>query len=661
MLMLLATVSTAALAASNRPEIEVKPGPEVMSEEERSLAPDPNKGMQHGVILLEEVDRQEGDPNFSQIAYHLRAKILSNEGRDLANVEFSVGRGHWRVKEWWGKTILPDGTVLDLPREGLEEHTVARVRRESYRVMKGALPGVTPGSVIDYGFTLRDDRRRRWLDRLWRVNLQRVWPIMELRYKWEPWEYLASGFVVLRARGLDVDASRYVGTVYVVGKNLPPVEEEPLMPPIETVQASVSFFYFGKDENPEGFWNSEARQVEERVASFVRSPKAMTELTAELEVSAGADLEARLRAAYEWIGRNLGVRRALEGEGIDEYRGDYGDKGRGARRTAKGVVAAGDGSEVELDLLFIAMARALGADAYLVLGTDRTEHHWNRGVVTMWQFDESVVAVLDPRGGGNELILLDPGSRLPYGLIPWWIAGSKGLMATSKGAKEINLPFSEAEQNVSETMVVVTLEEKDSLPKVRWSRTGSGNHGFLEHLMLHRSDSGDRKRLLDELCGSSADFEVTRAEEAAHEGHFARLRFECEGVAIGTDLDMGNDGFFLDLEGPWIESIPELTSRERRHSLIFDYPRIDRMSLEIVVPTGFEMAEEVDSVTINNPFGRYSLETARTPNGFRVARILELPHPALYPDRYAGFRRFLGQVRRADKVRIEFKSVPGAE
>jgi len=74
---------------------EIEPGPAVMSEEERALEADPARGIEHAVIVVEETSRAEDKGSGTKTTFHLRAKILSNEGRDLANTIFAVDPDLW--------------------------------------------------------------------------------------------------------------------------------------------------------------------------------------------------------------------------------------------------------------------------------------------------------------------------------------------------------------------------------------------------------------------------------------------------------------------------------------------------------------------------------------------------------------------------------------
>src|SRR5438093_1066969 len=108
-------------------DIKIGPGPSVISEEEKAIQADPANGLQDGVVLVDEGEWTENLGMNSDYTYHFRAKILSNEGRDLANIEMPWNMDESGLYEWWGRTILPDGTVLELPKDQFIQQPLIRM------------------------------------------------------------------------------------------------------------------------------------------------------------------------------------------------------------------------------------------------------------------------------------------------------------------------------------------------------------------------------------------------------------------------------------------------------------------------------------------------------------------------------------------------------
>src|SRR5262245_13674834 len=109
--------------AEARQKSDVVPGPIAMTPEEAALQADPGTTPPHAIVLVEEADIYEWQGTEREMRYHLRAKILTNEGRGLADIEVPYVEGTGKIREWWARTLLPGGGVLELPLEKLEPRT----------------------------------------------------------------------------------------------------------------------------------------------------------------------------------------------------------------------------------------------------------------------------------------------------------------------------------------------------------------------------------------------------------------------------------------------------------------------------------------------------------------------------------------------------------
>ena len=128
---------TGADELAGRPSTEIRPGPTSISDEEHAITEDPAAGVEHAVILVEETERDEDIGAEMETRFHRRVKILSNQGRDLANIEIPFDPRTDRLKEWWGRTLLPDGTVLDISQS--LPYTLAQITSLDERAVEGHL------------------------------------------------------------------------------------------------------------------------------------------------------------------------------------------------------------------------------------------------------------------------------------------------------------------------------------------------------------------------------------------------------------------------------------------------------------------------------------------------------------------------------------------
>jgi len=103
--------------AAEKTTIEIVPGARTMSPAEKAMAADPAQGSQHGIILVDESVRDESAGTETNLFRHVRAKIFSNEGRRLGDIEIDHDQERGSLKKWWGYTLLPDGTVQEMKQK----------------------------------------------------------------------------------------------------------------------------------------------------------------------------------------------------------------------------------------------------------------------------------------------------------------------------------------------------------------------------------------------------------------------------------------------------------------------------------------------------------------------------------------------------------------
>lgn len=640
----LLVVTIPAHAAEDK--FRITPGPVAMTDEEKAIRPEPARGVEHGVILVEEVDRNDNYGRGTQLAFHLRAKILSNEARELADITIPYDVSVDDLTRWWARAILPDGQVRELPKEELTRQTIVKTRGGEFSVLKGSLPGIVPGAVIDYGYALRTDGFFE-PDTLW---LQREWPLQRLRYRWVPWSRSRAGFLTRRTEGLDVTPTVKDGKVVVEARDIRAVRDEPMMPPAAESRASVFFYYLPWGENVLEYWETMAKGIE-LSNDFFLSKDAVTDLLTRAAPPAGEAVTTRLRAVYDWLGTNVEnvALRTIEAEEMAARAKD-----RTEEDTARFVMEKRRGDSFQIAQLFVGAARRLGAEAWIALAADRTENYFNEGLPSLRQIPWPLVAVRAPDGPPDRFEFGSPGSGLPYGQIPWWLTGINCLVFTESGALPVLIPTSEATENVGTTRGTVRFLPDGGGASLVWTTEGSGQFGYSAWRSLRSMKPDERDEELLELCGAGDDLEVHDATAEGLSEKVVSYRIRCAGELLATGLHEEAERFVFAVSGPWFRPAPDLVPGMRRFPVAFEYPAIERTVIEVEAPPGFVPGPPPLATRLGTVYGNYSLMAARTDTGFRVERVLVLPRLNIPPENYTGLVGFFDHVRRGDATSLTF-------
>jgi hypothetical protein len=125
------------------------------------------------------------------------------------------------------------------------------------------------------------------------------------------------------------------------------------------------------------------------------------------------------------------------------------------------------------------------------------------------------------------------------------------------------------------------------------------------------------------------------------------------------DENAGAPELSIRLAGPWFDAVPELSAPARVLPIVFDFPRVDRSIVEIEAPEGYVPKGAPAPVKVEGPFGSYALVATQTAKGYHVERSFSLNMQNFPPDRYAGIRKYLTDVRKADRATVEFRKGPG--
>ncbi len=352
-----------------------------------------------------------------------------------------------------GRTIHADGTVIPLTAKPSD---LMDVKVQGYQRNKVVftLPDAQVGSILEYRLNLQYDEDTL-MSADWSV--QQDYPVMRAHYFFIP----STSAYITNGRGETLDRQMFL----VTGTNslsvirdgqghytldcadVPAIPDEDWMPPLNSVNWRVKFYYTHAVSASE-FWVNEIRGWQKASDGFARPTKTLQGAAAGI-VGAGDSEEQKARKLYDAVMKLANTdftREKSEAERKKEKIKPVKD--------AEGVWKQGSGSSNELALLYVALARAAGLTAWPMQVVNRDRAIFNQNYLSDSQLDDYIALVTI---GGKE-VYLDPGqAKCPFGLLAWNHTMAGGLRANASGAVMELTPGNDYTQNLMERNADLTL------------------------------------------------------------------------------------------------------------------------------------------------------------------------------------------------------------
>lgn len=397
------------------------------------------------VVLFRE---QITEDDLHVVKHYDRIKILTEEGKEYANVELSFattngensdyGANDKSLGEIEGRTIHPDGKIIPFTGKPYLK-VMEKERGVKFQALVFTLPDVEVGSIVEYRYATRiSDHSYEAPD--WYIQgplylkaAHFVWypTVKELvdskerpinSISWFP--ILPEGAKIVHTmlpQTSHFDATPQFYELSV--KDVPPTVKEEFMPPIASFSYRV-LFNFTAYRSPAEFWKDEGKEWSKGVDSFANPNAELKKETATVIAGASSDGE-KLEKIYAEVMSLENTRFTREHERREDKA-----EGEGKVKSAADVLSHKRGTPSQLTELFVGMARAAGLKAYVMNVPNRSKELFTPVWLSFQQFDDLIaIAVID---GKN--VYLDPGWRYtPYGHLAWEHTFVRGLRQTDGG------------------------------------------------------------------------------------------------------------------------------------------------------------------------------------------------------------------------------------
>ncbi len=364
-----------------------------VSPEELKMTSEPAAPGAPAIILYRNVFRDDASGDNGATAHednYIWIKILTEEGRKYGDVEIEYDNDLEHVVNLHARTIKADGSAIEFDGKVFTK-TIVKGLGVKVMAKTFTLPAIEVGSIIEYYYTM-DLSEDVLISSNWIVSHElftksadfALKPYtssdVDVRVRWT-WENMLVGGPQAKE-----DSDRVV-RLHV--KNIEAFPTEDMMPPENEMKARVDFNYEvdEPETDPGRYWSKIGKKVNGRVEAYIGRPKSMEDALDGIAAESDPP-EVKLQKIYARVQKLRNT--TYEVEKTDQERKRAKEKDI---TNARDVWKRGYGDAEDISLLYLALVKAAGFDADLIVLADRANYFFNPSLMQGGKLDTSVVMV----------------------------------------------------------------------------------------------------------------------------------------------------------------------------------------------------------------------------------------------------------------------------
>lgn len=368
---------------------------------------DPEAGAE---ILIRDVVLDYTSIEGAEETHYIRAKIFSERGIKCFSLVKIASKSDQKISGLYARTIKPDGTIIEVKSDDIHSREERRDNEGRIRTKTFAFPALEVGAIVEYKYYLSSKNPKFLAPMIFQTNL----PTRRVQFRVGMLRPPPNSNFHADVRSLSYDCpnqkleAKSDGFFEFEFTNLPAVKQEPFGPPrIMNCVSMLVYLSLSKNLPPADFWRQYSKELHKKYASVV---KIVPDITAKAnELIAGVESpEDKLRKLYNWCRTSIANLERDTTRLTAEQR-----KTLKKNDGADDVLTTGRGTGIDINLLFIALARAAGFDARVAVCNNRFELLYNEIITEPGFVFPDPVATVQL---GGEWKYFDPGATyLPFG------------------------------------------------------------------------------------------------------------------------------------------------------------------------------------------------------------------------------------------------------
>ena len=616
------------------------------TKEELSMTDDPKAPGAAAVYLYRE---ETADDALHYHGYYSRIKVLSEKGKELATVHIPYEHGNFKVTDIKGRTIHADGTVIPLTTKPTD---LVDVKTKGFQVntMVFTLPSVEVGSILEYRLQLRYDDEHV-SSPTWQV--MQPYFVHKAHYFFNPshsayltnerGQNLSRLMYSIRAGNDDKVVQTPRGQYSFDVTDVPAIPTEDWMPPLNSLNWKVEFYYTQYYSGSD-FWQTEGKRWLRESDHFAEPTNTLKQAAAQI-VAAGDTDDQKAHKIYDAVMKLENTSFTREKSSIELKR-----EGIKQVKDATGAWNEKSGSSDDLALLYVALARAAGLQAWPMQVVDRNRAIFDSNYLTIDQLDDYIAIVKV----GDKETYLDPGERMcPFGMLHWKHALAGGLRGSASGPGYGVTPAPQYTQAQTQRIGDLYVDADGSVKgSVRYVLSGQDALHWRQ-LTLRNDEDEVKKRFNESLResmpdGVEADFDHFLALDDYNTNLIATVKISGN-IATATGKRFFLPGLFFDSHARH----PFVAQDKRTIPVDVKYARVEKDDVTYHFPDGYTMESGPQATTV--PWANHAMlqiKTGPATNGIEVARTLAYNFTILDPKEYDGLHDFYQKVATADQQQL---------
>lgn len=421
------------------------------------------------------------------------------------------------------------------------------------------------------------------------------------------------------------------------------------MPPIQSVLYRVNFYYVGSETTPQ-YWQAEGKFWSKNIDHFAQPSSELRAAVARIVAPSDTDL-AKAEKIYAAV-------QALDNTDFSDAKSqsEMNQLKLKPPKRAEDVWTQKSGTSEQIALLYLAMLRAAGLQAYAMTVADRTQNLFDYSYLNMDQFNATLVLV----GVGGDEIPTDPGEKMcPFGTLAWAHTNTVGMSQSSQGVAFGKVPSVPYAQNTTIRSGEIDFVNSAGVTG-QFSIVMNGQQALYWRQAALRNDPVELKKQFDQGLA-----QIVPAGIDAHVDHFIGMDDSnanliaivkvkgAMGAAMADRLLL--PAFFFESRVPE----PFVAEKKRIEPVDMHFPErvIDQVTYDL--PPGFRVEGAPPGANISWPqHAVYAVQSTSAPGKITIERDLFRNFDMLQASDYQQLRGFYQKVASDDQQEIVLHGAP---